>query len=446
MDSENLTRTVDAYPPDQDTVDRVLGGSHHNPHGVLGAHPVTDGTVVRVRPHADEVAVLVGGDPERAYPLVRVHDAGLWSGVGEQPGDYRLRVRYGDDVHTVDDPYRWLPTLGEIDLHLIGEAPRAAVGRPRRARPQLRHIERAGQRHELRRVGARGPGCASRATSTGGQAGPIRCGAGQLGGVGDLRAERGGRQPLQVPSSDLTACGGRSPTRWRSRRRSRRRRRRSSPRCTTNGVTRSGSSSARSAPAQGADERLRGPRRLVAAGSELPGGRAPARRLPGRDRVHARRAAARCRAPVRRLVGLPGHLVLRADRPVRHAGRLPLLRGHAAPGRLRNHRRLGAGALPEGRLRLGTVRRHPAVRARRPPPRRAAGLGHVRLRLRSARGAQLPRRERPVLAGRVPRGRAARRRGGIDALPGLLATGRAVAAQHLRRPGRTSTPSRSCRR
>ena len=51
------------------------------------------------------------------------------------------------------------------------------------------------------------------------------------------------------------------------------------------------------------------------------------------------------------------------------------------------------------------------------------------------RGAQLPRRERAVLAGRVPRGRAARRRGGIDALPGLLATGRAVAAQHLRRPG-----------
>src|SRR3712207_8957662 len=25
------------------------------------------------------------------------------------------------DVHTVDDPYRWLPTLGEVDLHLIGE-------------------------------------------------------------------------------------------------------------------------------------------------------------------------------------------------------------------------------------------------------------------------------------------------------------------------------------
>src|SRR3712207_9581385 len=25
------------------------------------------------------------------------------------------------DVHTVDAPYRWLPALGEVDLHLIGE-------------------------------------------------------------------------------------------------------------------------------------------------------------------------------------------------------------------------------------------------------------------------------------------------------------------------------------
>ena len=28
-------------------------------------------------------------------------------------------VSIGDDVHTVDDPYRWLPTLGEIDLQTL---------------------------------------------------------------------------------------------------------------------------------------------------------------------------------------------------------------------------------------------------------------------------------------------------------------------------------------
>ena len=102
-----------------------------------------------------------------------------------------------------------------------------------------------------------------------------------------------------------------------------------------------------------------------------------ARRVPGRDRLHPRRAAAGGRAPVRRVVGLPGHLLLRADRAVRHPGRLPLLRRHAAPGRLRRDRRLGAGALPEGRLGAGPLRRHPALRARRPAPRRAARLGHA---------------------------------------------------------------------
>jgi 1,4-alpha-glucan branching enzyme len=35
--------------------------------------------------------------------------------------DYRLEVTYGGDSFPVDDPYRWLPTLGEVDLHLIRE-------------------------------------------------------------------------------------------------------------------------------------------------------------------------------------------------------------------------------------------------------------------------------------------------------------------------------------
>jgi 1,4-alpha-glucan branching enzyme len=116
---------VDPCPPDHPTVDRLLGGAHHDPHSVLGAHPHPDGTVVRVlRPHADEVHVVrgVGTSDEQHHPLERVHDAGLFSGVVPGPlADYRLAVRYGERVDLVDDPYRWLPTLGEIDLHLIGE-------------------------------------------------------------------------------------------------------------------------------------------------------------------------------------------------------------------------------------------------------------------------------------------------------------------------------------
>ena len=52
---ENPTQTIDACAPDPQTVDRLLGGAHHDPHAVLGAHPHDNGTVVRVlRPHADE--------------------------------------------------------------------------------------------------------------------------------------------------------------------------------------------------------------------------------------------------------------------------------------------------------------------------------------------------------------------------------------------------------
>ena len=39
-----------------------------------------------------------------------------------QVSDYRLLVAYADGIdHRQDDPYRFLPTLGEVDLHLIGE-------------------------------------------------------------------------------------------------------------------------------------------------------------------------------------------------------------------------------------------------------------------------------------------------------------------------------------
>ena len=113
--------TVDPAPPDQGTIDRLLGGSHHDPHSVLGAHPHADGTVIRtLRPHADEVRVLRQDGTETV--LTRVHDAGLFSGVVPGPAaDYRLAVRYGERTDTVDDPYRWLPTLGDMDLHLISE-------------------------------------------------------------------------------------------------------------------------------------------------------------------------------------------------------------------------------------------------------------------------------------------------------------------------------------
>ncbi|MCL2781836.1 MAG: 1,4-alpha-glucan branching protein GlgB, partial [Actinomycetia bacterium] len=104
-----------------EVLDRLVGGAHHNPHDVLGAHPTADGRAVirALRPEASAVAVIMAG---KRTELARLHDGGVFGAVVDAPpGDYRLAVSYGTDTFTVDDPYRWLPTLGEMDLHLIGE-------------------------------------------------------------------------------------------------------------------------------------------------------------------------------------------------------------------------------------------------------------------------------------------------------------------------------------
>jgi len=76
-------------------------------------------TVRSFRPDATTVAALVG---DTRYPLTHLR-AGVWTGeldLANVP-DYRLEVTYGQDRFVIDDPYRFLPTLGELDLHLIVE-------------------------------------------------------------------------------------------------------------------------------------------------------------------------------------------------------------------------------------------------------------------------------------------------------------------------------------
>ena len=84
---------------------------------------------------------------------------------------------------------------------------------------------------------------------------------------------------------------------------------------------------------------------------------------------------------------------------------------------------------------LAQVRRHGALRARRPAARLPSGLGDARLQPRPHRGAELPARERALLAARVPRRRTAGRRGGVDALPRLLAQGGRVGPERVRGAG-----------
>ena len=95
---------------------------HHEPHSVLGAHPVPGGIVVRVwRPEARVVRVI----PDGHAPVELAHrESALFEGVLEgftPPLRYEVEVEYDTYAVRGADPYAFLPTIGELDLHLVGE-------------------------------------------------------------------------------------------------------------------------------------------------------------------------------------------------------------------------------------------------------------------------------------------------------------------------------------
>lgn len=110
-----------AEPLDDGERTRLLHGAHHDPHGVLGAHHVPGGVAFRtLRPFARSVAVTAKG------LRAELHDEGdgFFAGVlplSEIPQGYRLMVTYDGSELEAHDPYRFLPALGDLDLHLIGE-------------------------------------------------------------------------------------------------------------------------------------------------------------------------------------------------------------------------------------------------------------------------------------------------------------------------------------
>ena len=179
--------------------------------------------------------------------------------------------------------------------------------------------------------------------------------------------------------------------------------------------------------------RLRGAPRLVAAGADLHRAGRAARRVRELAGLHPRGAHAGGRAPLRGLLGLPRHRLLRSGLTLRVAGRVPPPRRRLAPGRDRRHRRLGARPLRHRSLGPAAVRRHRALRARGPAAGLAPRLGLLHLQLRPQRGAELPHLQRLLLVGGVPHRRAADRRGRLDALPGLLPHGGPVGAEQVRR-------------
>ena len=237
------------------------------------------------------------------------------------------RSRYpAGDTFALRDPYAFLPTLGELDLHLAGEGRHERLYERLGAHPrELDGV--AGIAFAVWAPNARAASVVGDFNGWDGRLHPMRT----LGAVGHLGALRPGRRrgrALQVraagPGRRQLPPEGR-PARARAPRCRRatasRRLRARSHELARRRLARA---PPRARPAARADLDLRGAPRLVAAqpargrpAAQLPRARRRARRLRDRPRLHARRAAAGDGAPVPRLVGLPGDGLLRADRALR---------------------------------------------------------------------------------------------------------------------------------
>ncbi|WP_405523717.1 1,4-alpha-glucan branching enzyme [Streptomyces canus] len=167
-----VARCAPAPPLDPGDRGRLLAGAHHDPHALLGAHPVAGGIVFRaLRPFAREVSVVTDGERRR---LASEGD-GLFSGLLPLDAipDYTLVVAYADGEQEVHDPYRFLPALGETDLHLIREGRHEQLWKALGAEP-LTHEGVTGTRFTVWAPNAQGVRVAGEFTFWDGQAFPMR--------------------------------------------------------------------------------------------------------------------------------------------------------------------------------------------------------------------------------------------------------------------------------
>ena len=229
---------------------------------------------------------------------------------------YRLRVAYEATVAGDRRPVPLPARARQLDLHLIGEGRHEELWQALGARPMT---HQGVDRHPVHGVGAERAGrAASPAPSTSGTARATRC----------ARSAPPASGSCSCPASARASCtSSRSPAPDGSRtmradplaRRTevppatvvRRARLAATRGATQEWLARRGDAPAHEAPFSVYEVHLA----VLAAGPDLPPARRAAPGVRHGTRLHPRRADAGRRAPLRRLLGLPGHRLLRARRP-----------------------------------------------------------------------------------------------------------------------------------
>ncbi len=117
--------TPSLLPPD--VVASLLSGAHANPHSVLGPHADfrdgMSGVVVRALAHGATQAWVIS-ENQAMLPMTMAATGLFECFVPDAVREmrYTLRLQFADDaVVEAEDPYRFASTVGDMDLHLIGE-------------------------------------------------------------------------------------------------------------------------------------------------------------------------------------------------------------------------------------------------------------------------------------------------------------------------------------
>jgi 1,4-alpha-glucan branching enzyme len=106
-------------------IEAVATGRHGDPFSILGPHRCERGIVVRtMHPGAESAEAVNTHSGKVCGTLLRRHPSGFFEGLvsrGKTLPRYRIRYSRGDVQWEEDDPYRFPSSLGELDIHLVGE-------------------------------------------------------------------------------------------------------------------------------------------------------------------------------------------------------------------------------------------------------------------------------------------------------------------------------------
>ncbi|MCM8533977.1 MAG: 1,4-alpha-glucan branching protein GlgB [Lentisphaeraceae bacterium] len=109
---------IELYFP-ADLINQILYSNTSCPHSILGKHPIDNEYIYRVfDPVASKVEICIG--KKKPQEMIKINENGfyLFKAKAAKNSTYKINRHYDSSVISEYDPYCFLPTAGELDLHL----------------------------------------------------------------------------------------------------------------------------------------------------------------------------------------------------------------------------------------------------------------------------------------------------------------------------------------